>query len=611
MARLTISKLSAVFAGIVTLGLGASIALQTTALEELKVGGPIYRAIVNEKDVIADILPPPLFTVESYGLAYEATIHSERFEENVTRIKALKAAFDARRDFWLASDLPDAEKTMMRDEVVATGDRFWDVLLNGFIPAMERLDDVSAHQALDGLMAAYTEHRAAVEKMVDLAGSTLTREEQGAMTNGALFERLAIGGSAVSVLVFFAGILFLRRRAIAPLSSITAYMGRLAEGDFETPVPHRKRGDEIGRMAAALEVFRNAGLDNRRLQEDAVAASAQRAAYRAEREAQKAAEAAELMVVIDKLGAGLQRLADCNIRMTIDEPFAAHFERMRDDFNHSIGRFQDTLEQVLESTSHIQASGSEMRQSADEMSQRTEQQAAALEETAAALEEISATMGQSTARSQETRVLVAEARDCAVASDAVVRQAIDAMHRIEKASGEIGQIIGVIDEIAFQTNLLALNAGVEAARAGDAGKGFAVVAQEVRELAQRSATAAKEIKSLVQNSSAEVDHGVRLVGETGTALTRIGTYVSSIDDNVGAIATGIAEQSEGLREISSAVNQIDRMTQDNATMAQQTTLLSHRLAGEAETLAELVQRFKLNRRGAIREGGQRRIRSAA
>lgn len=242
-----------------------------------------------------------------------------------------------------------------------------------------------------------------------------------------------------------------------------------------------------------------------------------------------------------------------------------------------------------------------MYQAADNLAKRTEQQAAALEQTSAALEEVTSTVKASSIRTQDTRKLVSDAKECAAASGKVVREAVDAMHRIETASKEINQIISVIDEIAFQTNLLALNAGVEAARAGEAGKGFAVVAQEVRELAQRSATATQEIKGLIVNSANEVSCGVRLVGETGIALDSIQGFVSAIDDNVDAIATAAAEQALGLQQISAAVSEIDQMTQKNAAMVEETTAVSHTLAEGAGILASLVNRFKLNRRASIRE----------
>jgi methyl-accepting chemotaxis protein len=323
---------------------------------------------------------------------------------------------------------------------------------------------------------------------------------------------------------------------------------------------------------------------------------------RIERDRIRAQEATSLKAVVDTLGAGLKRLAECNIRTTIDEPFVENFEALRHDFNNSIATFQSTLEQVLFKTAHITDNAHAMQEAADNLSRRTEQQAAALEETAAALEEVTSTVRASVERTTETRDLVREAKDCATRSTGVVRGAIDAMKRIESASGEIGTIIDVIDQIAFQTNLLALNAGVEAARAGDAGKGFAVVAQEVRELAQRSAKAAKEIGGLIANSRNEVANGVRLVGETGEALGRIEGFVSDIDLKVDAITTASREQSIGLGEISSAVNSVDQMTQQNASMVEETTAISHSLSADSEQLAELVGRFKLNRRKTIRDG---------
>ncbi|WP_288431728.1 methyl-accepting chemotaxis protein, partial [uncultured Agrobacterium sp.] len=175
----------------------------------------------------------------------------------------------------------------------------------------------------------------------------------------------------------------------------------------------------------------------------------------------------------------------------------------------------------------------------------------------------------------------------------VVRKAVVAMEQIEKSSSEISNIISVIDEIAFQTNLLALNAGVEAARAGEAGKGFAVVAQEVRELAQRSANAAKDIKALITTSNTQVQQGVELVGETGRALETIVTEVQEINRHVMAIVESAQEQSSGLQQINTAVNQMDQDTQKNAAMVEESTAASHSLAREAASLNQLLGQFKL------------------
>ncbi|MGV2124465.1 methyl-accepting chemotaxis protein [Agrobacterium vitis] len=303
---------------------------------------------------------------------------------------------------------------------------------------------------------------------------------------------------------------------------------------------------------------------------------------------------------IDAIAAGLERLSNCNIRMTIDEPFIPTFDHLRKHFNMSISKFQETLVQVLTETASVAANSREVQESSTSLAQRSEQQAAALEQTSAALEDITTVVNQSSASTKNTRDLVRDARQAATESVKVVNSTVDAMSRIEGASKEISNIISVIDEIAFQTNLLALNAGVEAARAGESGKGFAVVAQEVRELAQRSAKAAKEISELIGKSSNEVKDGVRLVGETGSALNRIESFVQSIDDNIEAIATAAIKQSTSLGEISSAVNALDQMTQKNAGMVNTINTISDALSSGAAKLTELASRFQLNRRSTIR-----------
>lgn len=316
-----------------------------------------------------------------------------------------------------------------------------------------------------------------------------------------------------------------------------------------------------------------------------------------------ALDVTDRMHAVEELGAALERLSQCNIRITLDQPFVGEFERLRRDFNKSIGEFQKTLVNVLGQTGDLSRSSREVREASELLAERSREQAAALEETSVALGEITRTVHSSTENTKETRQLVQRARASTAASTEVVQQTVDAMQRIETASREISQIIGVIDEIAFQTNLLALNAGVEAARAGDAGKGFAVVAQEVRELAQRSANAAKEIKTLINNSGAGVLEGVRLVGKTGEALKQIDVLVKDIDGNVDNIAKAADEQTTGLNDISKAVNRLDQMTQQNAAMSARTTAISSTLAQGADALAQLVSLFKLNRRAVQREDG--------
>ena len=296
---------------------------------------------------------------------------------------------------------------------------------------------------------------------------------------------------------------------------------------------------------------------------------------------------------VDTLAGSLQSLSDGNLTMKIDEPFIPSLEKLRTDFNAAVSKLRTAMQSVAENASAIAAGAQQIRSASDDLSKRTEQQAASVEETAAALEEITTTVADASNRAQEAGQLVRKTRENAERSGTVVKSAVDAMGNIEKSSSEIGNIIGVIDEIAFQTNLLALNAGVEAARAGDAGKGFAVVAQEVRELAQRSAKAAKEIKELITASNEHVKNGVALVGETGRALEEIVVQVQQVNNNVAAIVESSKEQATGLKEINEAVNTMDQGTQQNAAMVEQSTAASHSLAKEANNLFGLVGQFDI------------------
>lgn len=434
--------------------------------------------------------------------------------------------------------------------------------------------------------------------LADIAAAALTEMTNTTAENVSAATRSIIIYSVATLLIFalsVAGIMMVIFRIANPISMLTAVMRKLANGDLSVVVFGANRSDEIGEMARAVEVFKQAALHNRDLEEEAErsrqASEIERIAIqqKAEREAEE-----RLTQATSGLANGLKRLASGNMMCEIDEVFSEQFESLRHDFNDSVRQLRTALESVSQTARSVRSGSGEISTASDQLSKRTEQQAASLEETAAALEQVTTNVKQTSERASEAREMVRHASARAETSREVVSNAVDAMQKIETASSQISNIIGVIDEIAFQTNLLALNAGVEAARAGEAGKGFAVVAQEVRELAQRSAQAAKEIKTLIGNSEAAVNQGVTLVNNTGDGLKEIAQLVVAINQHMEAIAIAAKEQASGLSEINTSVNHMDQVTQQNAAMVEEMNAAGQGLAEESGRLSELLARFQMS-----------------
>ncbi|WP_312781299.1 methyl-accepting chemotaxis protein [Brevundimonas sp.] len=302
-------------------------------------------------------------------------------------------------------------------------------------------------------------------------------------------------------------------------------------------------------------------------------------------------------LVVEETGRGLSALAEGDLTYRIEAAFPDDYGRLKADFNGAMAELQAAMTSLGAVATSMWDGAGQVATAAVTLAQRTERQAASLEETAAALDQITATVRQSAEGADQAGLVVRTAHDEAERSGEVVSRAILAMGEIEQSSTQIGNIIGVIDEIAFQTNLLALNAGVEAARAGDAGRGFAVVASEVRALAQRSAEAAKEIKTLISASSRQVTGGVALVGQTGEALAGFAARVMEINALMGDITASAREQAAGLAQVNDAINQMDQLTQQNAAMAQESTTASQGLNQEASDLTQLVGRFRVQGAG--------------
>jgi methyl-accepting chemotaxis protein len=386
---------------------------------------------------------------------------------------------------------------------------------------------------------------------------------------------------------------FISSRMTQPLIDLVSQMNRLTAGDKSIEISSTGRRDEIGAMARALESFRDNALEKDRMEADAEVRDRQMTEERQSRDAEKERSARELEAAVSALGTGLTNLANGRLDWRIDDPFVESLDALRLDFNRSMERLEATMKIIRSNANSIHGGSGSLRESSQNLSERTERQAATLEESAAALAEITKSVNVALERCNTAVSVATDTRQNAGKSSKVVQDAIEAMKRIEESSGEIRNIIDLIDQIAFQTNLLALNAGVEAARAGEAGKGFAVVAEEVRELAQRSASAAKDINQLILRSAQDVENGVTLVNSTGESLGEIEANIEVMDEHINAIADSSRDQATRLGEISTSVAELDRFTQQNAAMVEETTASAFTLSGDADELNEQVSHFSV------------------
>ncbi|QHB71793.1 methyl-accepting chemotaxis protein [Stenotrophomonas sp. 364] len=297
---------------------------------------------------------------------------------------------------------------------------------------------------------------------------------------------------------------------------------------------------------------------------------------------------------LDAVSRLLRAIAAGDLTQRMEGDFRGVFATMSEDANATVAQLTGIVSRIQVASSAINTASSEIATGNDDLSRRTEQQAANLEETAASMEELTSTVRQNAEHARQASALASGASAVAGQGGGVVGQVVMTMTEIEASSRRIGDIISVIDGIAFQTNILALNAAVEAARAGDQGRGFAVVASEVRTLAQRSAAAAKEIKSLIEDSVAKVAHGSALAGQAGRTMTEIVSSVESVSNIIGEISAASQEQASGIEQVNQAVVQMDETTQQNAALVEEATAAARSMEDQSVQLADAVAVFKVS-----------------
>lgn len=486
-------------------------------LNDLKVNGPVYQRIAQGKDLIADILPPPEYIIESYLVSLQASAApaAER-KPLIENLKSLKKDYDTRHDFWIKENLDPALKDQLLNASYKPAQEFYQIAFSQFIPALEKDDNAAAAAALGTMKERYSVHRDAINKLVESANKRNESDEADAKATiqTAMWVMLAIliGVTGLAGLFLFAISRSLMKQLGCEPSYAASIAAKIASGNLSVSIK-----TNINDQTSLLVAMR----------------------------------------------------------------------AMRDSLAKIVGG-------VRAGTDTMATASGQIAEGNQDLSARTEQQASSLQETASSMEELTSTVKQNASNVSRANVLAAAASKVAAEGGLAVSQVVDTMRSINASSKKIVDIIDVIDGIAFQTNILALNAAVEAARAGEQGRGFAVVAAEVRSLAQRSASAAKEIKTLIEDSVDKINIGTDLVGQAGSRINEVVESIKQVTDVMGEITGASQEQTSGIEQINQAIIRMDSVTQQNAALVEQAAAAAASLQDQAANLSQVVSVFKLD-----------------
>ena len=514
-------KLSHRFAFLISvfvLGFGLYCAWSFKTLNDLKVNGPVYQRIVQGKDLIADILPPPEYIIESYQVSLQLAAATDKGEQDAlsARLKTLKDDYDTRHEFWLKEELDNGLRDLFLNQAYTPAIAFYKTAFDELIPAVRKQDKDATAAAMARMKQSYEAHRKVIDQVVQ--NTTKRNENDEALAkekiNSASWLMLAIFALSLG-----AGI------AVAVIITRGLLISLGGEPEYAVDISRRIATGDLTMEIAIRDGNRNSLLSSMKTMQETLAKTV-----------------SQIQVASETVCTGAEQIASGNL----------------------------------------------------DLSTRTEEQAHSLGQAASSMEEETASIRLNADNAAQANALAVSASEAALKGGTVMSQVVDTMGRINDSSRKIVDIISVIEGIAFQTNILALNAAVEAARAGEQGRGFAVVASEVRSLAQRSATAAKEIKGLIDNSVEQVNIGAQLVDQAGATMEEIVAGVKRVTDIIGEITTASKEQIGGFEHISQTIVQMDQTTQQNAALVEETAAAAASLREQTDNLVKISRVFKLS-----------------
>ncbi|MBR1225491.1 MULTISPECIES: methyl-accepting chemotaxis protein [unclassified Bradyrhizobium] len=552
--RLTITRAIVLFGLVTAIGLGAVVFTGIFALSEVKVGGPLYNKLKLGNDLIADILPPPEYVIESYLEATLALNNPAELANRRERLKQLKKEYDERHEFWVKSDLEPVVKAKFVVDSHREVQRFWTAIEQAFLPALAKADAAAAAKAYSEISAAYLAHRALIDEIVKKTTDDNAAIETAATQRVGTFNVILWGISALVFLIIGGGLVGVGLGVIRPMTRMTGVMARLAGGGLDIEIPSLKRTDEVGAIARAVQVFR----------ENALRVQAM--------ESEKA-----------------------GLKLRAEEERKLAMSQVADGFEQAIGKI---IEAVSTASSEIELAAGSLTRTAETSHKHTAEAASASDRSSANAQSAAAASEQMASSVTEIGRQVKQSEDI---THAAVRQAEQTNERIaelSQAAGRIGEVVKLIAAVAEQTNLLALNATIEAARAGEAGRGFAVVASEVKALAAQTAKATEEIGAQItqmQSATEQSVSAIKAIGGTIGQISQISTAIAAAVEQQGTatqeIARNVQQAAQGAIEVGGCLADVSRGSADTQAAAEQVHGSARSLSQEGHSLKLEVGKF--------------------